>query len=86
MQLADPYCPHCEQEEETVGHFLLRCPQWSEARQTMFDSLNFLDWSAYDEPTALSALLGVHAQLNPSRREAAASAVDVFVRSTARFK
>ena len=33
-----PTCPHCLAEDETVGHFIGRCPKWSAQRSALFDS------------------------------------------------
>ena len=31
-------CPHCEAEEETLNHFIGRCPKWSAQRSALFNS------------------------------------------------
>ena len=34
-KLETPKCPHCPQQDETVLHYLLECPQYADARNQL---------------------------------------------------
>ena len=80
---AEPACPACDDLEESVAHFLLYCPAYDSARQTLMQSLSF---ELPDDDTFLIAtLLGTLNSLNASQRTEVIIALDRFIEATKRF-
>ena len=71
-------CQWCEGEEETVEHYLLRCPAFDEQRGVLLQRLNLA------EPT-LSLVLATDASLSSHDRQTTVTALHDFVTSTGRF-
>ena len=71
-------CQQCGVEDETVEHYVLRCPAFDVQRGVLLQRVNI------DDPT-LSMVLATDAALASSDRQTAVSALHDFVISTRRF-
>jgi hypothetical protein len=80
----DSLCEYCQEEDETVHHYMLRCPFFAMQRIDMLNCLSY-DFSNADENAALAALLGTLPDMSKQLRKDCVTAVNAFLIETNRF-
>ena len=53
----DPFCPNCENTDETIEHFMLSCPAYTTARISLFNSLHDIGIDTTNKALTINTIL-----------------------------